>query len=205
MKRILLATAVLVGAAGIALAQQSAPTFGPGSGPGAMGPQYRAERMLQRFDTNGDGTISQEEIAAYRTTRFTTADTDGDGVLSRDEYLALPRGSGAVQGMPQRDQWRDQMRARHFTALDRDGDGTVSRDEWAAQPMGYGRLAATDTDRDGTLSAEELAQMPYGGPAQGRMGAGPGMGRGGMGPGMGPGMGQGMGPGAGPCWNWTTD
>lgn len=194
MKRILLATAVLVGVAGIALAQQTAPTVGPGTG--TMGPQYRTERLLQRFDANGDGTISRDEIAAYRTIRFTAADTDRDGVVSRDEFLALPRTNGAaMQAMPQRDQRRDQMRARHFTALDRDGNGLISQDEWAAQPMGYGRMATLDGDRDGAITADELAQMPGGGPAQGRMGAGPGMGRGGMG----------QGRNGGPYWTWGTD
>lgn len=74
------------------------------------GPEERAERrqafhekMLEKFDTNKDGTLSEEERAAAHAQmaqqRFQTLDTNKDGVLSFDEFKA---GAGMHRGFGHR-------------------------------------------------------------------------------------------------------
>ena len=70
------------------------------------GPEDRTERrqafhekMLEKFDTNKDGTLSEEERTAAHAQmaqqRFQTLDTNKDGVLSFDEFKA---GAGMHRG-----------------------------------------------------------------------------------------------------------
>lgn len=58
----------------------------------------RAERMIERIDANGDGVLSQEELAQAgprarsdrgdRGDRFMRIDADGDGAISKAEFDA---------------------------------------------------------------------------------------------------------------------
>jgi Ca2+-binding EF-hand superfamily protein len=102
---------------------------GPGAqgngkrGMGMRGPRGAAfrEGMLERFDLDADGSLSEDERSAMRTemeqrraemvARF---DADGDGVLTRGERRAA-RGFAAAQ--------------RHVRRADLDGDGILSADE----------------------------------------------------------------------------
>ena len=62
--------------------------------------------LLESFDTNDDGKLTQAEIDAARKANLTKFDTDGNGELSLDEYQAL---------------WADAMRramVRQFQAND---------------------------------------------------------------------------------------
>jgi hypothetical protein len=138
--------ALALGAAGLALAQED--HAGPGrhggermaamhgGGPhGGMG-HGRMRRLLDlrdRFDRDGDGTVSQAEIDVTRTERLAAFDRDGDGVLSLEEFEA---------------HWLDARRramVRRFQANDVDGDGRVTAEEFRART---GRLV-TLRDRDG--------------------------------------------------------
>ncbi len=79
------------------------------------------EKRFDAMDTNHDGKLSKEEIAACKNKRnaghdmgskgFSKADKDSDGTLTRDEANALPRVS------------------KHFDEIDTDKDGTLDRDE----------------------------------------------------------------------------
>ncbi len=74
--------------------------------------------LIERFDSDGDGSVSQVEIDGVRAARLAKFDTDGDGQLSIAEYEAL---------------WLDAMRERmvdQFQAHDNDGDGQVTVEEF---------------------------------------------------------------------------
>lgn len=78
----------------------------------------RMLRMMEHFDGDGDGRISQAEIDTARRERLAEFDRDGNGTLSLEEYEAL---------------WLDAMRTRMvrgFQRHDRDGDGAVTPDEF---------------------------------------------------------------------------
>ena len=129
------------------------------------------QRLLERFDSNEDGVLSDEERAAVprrakkrarhrgrfgrRGLALKTFDSDGDGTLNNEE----------------RSNARAARKERILKHLDSDGDGTVSEEERSARPRrGKGRfrhrarfgrrgaqLRRFDTDGDGELSDEERA------------------------------------------------
>ena len=109
---------------------------------GQYGWHRRGERLLESFDSNNDGKLSQAEVDQARRDRFTQFDTDTDGKLSLQEYQAL---------------WLDAMR-RHmvdrFQALDDDGDAAVTTEEFMA-PFGE-VVRRLDRNDDGELTRDEL-------------------------------------------------
>jgi hypothetical protein len=72
-----LALAVLIALAGTSTAQ---PPRGGAGGP----PSF--DRLLQAFDDNGDGKLSQDEVPAGVWRRLGRADGNGDGVVTKSEY-----------------------------------------------------------------------------------------------------------------------
>jgi Ca2+-binding EF-hand superfamily protein len=88
----------------------------------------RVAKNFERLDTDKDGAVSQEELAAgmkrmhgksrkmhrKAMAAFQKADADQDGTLDRSEAAAMPRV------------------ARNFEAIDTDGSGTVSLAEMRA-------------------------------------------------------------------------
>ena len=80
MKRKTLITTAIVGALSLGLLA-AAPVLakgpGYGGGPGAM--------MFDRFDTDGDGKVTQEEFDAGHSGRFQQMDLNGDGAVTQDE------------------------------------------------------------------------------------------------------------------------
>lgn len=165
------ALVLALGAAGAASAH--------GFGDKSRGEDRGAMMMFDRFDTDGDGTITQAEIDALRATQFAAADADGDGFLTAEEMAAHA------------DKMRAERRAERMNdmlgRLDTDGDGKLSAEEAAAAgPVTmFERL---DANEDGAISREEIAE------ARGKMrGMGEGRGRHERGEGHGRGDGQGRG------------
>lgn len=215
MRQSLITLTVAGAAASLGLLWPSAldaqPPGGRGQGPGRGGPPSARPlpAMFERWDANEDGKLTQDEVPEMAWNRLSQADTDGDGMVTRDELAAMmqQRGGGpgrastppaaredarrerpqreeARKERPQRDEARPQAPRPQrpdaqrrppsgnrvdawFNRLDKDGDGQLSKDEFA--PV-VARL-------------EALAQ-------QGRQGTGAGY-RGGAGYGRGPG---------GPAW-----
>ncbi|WP_421694184.1 EF-hand domain-containing protein [Aestuariivirga sp.] len=82
-------------------------------GPGPMGRQ-----LVERYDANKDGTVTQQEIDQNRTQWLADFDADKNGMLSLDEFKLL---------------WlkaRNEMMVREFQFFDRDGNGQVTLDEY---------------------------------------------------------------------------
>lgn len=110
--------------------------WGVGHGPGMMG-----QRMMERYDADKDGKLTQQEIDQNRTQWHAEFDGDKNSALSLEEFKAL---------------WmkaRGEMMVREFQFLDRDGNAQVTLEEYTA-PM-RGIVSARDRNGDGVLSADD--------------------------------------------------
>ena len=99
------------------------------------------ETMLEIYDNDGDGKLTQAEIDNGRAERLAEFDGDGDQALDLEEYQAL---------------WLDSMNARmvdRFQHLDEDGDGTVTLAEFTEHTENI--VARKDRNGDGALSYED--------------------------------------------------
>ncbi len=115
---------------------------GRGPGPWGMGDPAQMLKMHPEWDTNADGSLSDEEIQAGRSAmwgmsreevaakileKHPEADTDGDGKLSPEEFAAFHRGK---PGGPPVAPWAGLDRLiEQFDQADLDGDGQLSKDE----------------------------------------------------------------------------
>jgi hypothetical protein len=118
-----------------------------GPGPQQMaGYVIRAEALLEHFDANGDGIVTQEEIDTARAAELAQYDADGDGTLSLEEYQAY---------------WLDRFYERMvdaFQQLDANGDGQITADEFNAGLANI--VARLDQNGDGGLGADDHPAMP---------------------------------------------
>ena len=133
----LLAMALLLTAAGPALAAGAAPP--------------RTPALLAAQDADRDGRLTLDEMRHARQEQVQRFDSDRDGKLSAAEYQAL---------------WLEAAQARlarAFAADDRDHDGAVTADELIARASDL--LRRRDSDKDGTLTAEELRPRRRAAPA----------------------------------------
>ena len=122
-------------------------------GPAMFGPLA----MLEAFDADADGKLTQAEIDAARSERFAKYDTNRDGALTVDEFeglfteVARPMMVRAYQRL---DPDGDAMVTaaefeRAFANIvkrhDRNGDGALSMDDWR---RGHRRHWDDDRDHD---------------------------------------------------------
>ena len=111
---------------------------------GHGGPGPRVMSMIQEFDLDKDGKLTQTEIDRARRTRMAEFDSDKDGRLTLTEFQGL---------------WLDRMHERmvdHFQRLDADGDAIVTDAEFQA-PMAFFVVRA-DRNGDGALSFDDLGR-----------------------------------------------
>ena len=113
---------------------------GPWGGGGAM--------MMEQFDGNQDGRLSQAEIDETVRTRLAGADANGDGQLDLDEFQPLlveimrPR---IVDG---------------FQFLDADGSAAITLEE-IERPIAR-MVSRLDRNDDGELTADEMQRHRHG-------------------------------------------
>ncbi|MFO1133361.1 MAG: EF-hand domain-containing protein [Hyphomicrobiales bacterium] len=120
-----------------------------GGGHGMMGRQ-----LIERYDANKDGVVTQAEIDQNRQQWLAEFDTNKDGTLSLDEFKML---------------WlknRNEMMVREFQFFDRDGNGQVTIEEYKG-PMAD-IVANRDTNNDGSLGADDRPGRDGQGWRQGR-------------------------------------
>jgi Ca2+-binding EF-hand superfamily protein len=114
----------------------------PGQAHGHHGWHRHGEYLLESFDSNNDGRLTQAEVDQERRARFTQFDTDKDGKLTVQEYEAL---------------WLDAMRRQmvdRFQGLDDDGDAVVTSEEFVAP---FGKVVyRLDRNNDGEITGDEL-------------------------------------------------
>ena len=133
----LLSIAALTVAAGAALAQPR-----PGGPPEQRGGGDHAERFVELYDTNKDGKVSVEEIAAEHRRLFGAADVDTNGQLSADEF----RRRGHLFQMV--------GATSLFDMLDANSDGQLSVDELVAPSRRW--FKRYDANNDGAMEATEV-------------------------------------------------
>ena len=115
---------------------------------GREGRGFGGPAMIEQYDANGDGTLTQAEIDAFRQSRVDQFDGNGDGNLTIEEFEAL---------------WADGMRPRmvdRFQHLDEDGDGIVTSEEFQAP---FSRMVSRmDRNDDGEITADEMQRRGKG-------------------------------------------
>ncbi len=119
----------------------------PGPGPQEiLGYIARAEALIERFDADGDGIVTQAEIDTARAAELAAFDADGDGNLTLEEYQAY---------------WLDRFYERMvdaFQELDANGDGEITVEEFNAGLANI--VARLDQNGDGGLNADDAPERP---------------------------------------------
>ena len=127
--------------AGLAIADND--RGGEGHGKGRDGRMYW-HGMIERYDANKDGKITQDEINNNRQSWYAEFDLDKDGKLTLVEFEKL---------------WlkaRQRMMVREFQYFDANGDGGLTILEYK-EPM-EDLVAERDRNGDGALSREDRAR-----------------------------------------------
>ncbi len=140
---------VMAVAGAVSIAQaEDAPKGERGGRPG-KGERPTREQFMERFDTDGDGVLSEAERAAAREAREAEGgrrggpegerpsreemmkrfDTDGDGQLSESERAAMQ--AEMEQHRSERPDGERPSREEMMKRFDADGDGTLSEEERA--------------------------------------------------------------------------
>lgn len=125
--------------------------FMPGArrGGGGMG-----ERMLARFDTNGDGLISKAENRAMAEARFARMDADKDGTVEAGEGRKGWGKRGEGRGGKAKGMRGGRGGGAGMMMADTNKDGAISKAEFDAQSAQ--RFAKLDTNKDGKIDATEM-------------------------------------------------
>lgn len=106
-----------------------------------------AQAVFDMIDTDGNGTISREEMDAYRLANFLALDRNKDGVVDRAELLVGP-GNGRKGYTPEQTQ-------AVLAAYDHDGDTTITTEEVTEAIERLNVFSGLDTNGDGVLDRTE--------------------------------------------------
>jgi len=102
---------------------------------------HKFVKMLEQFDTNEDGKLTQQEFDEARAGLLEKHDANKDGKLTLDEFEKL---------------WLEIMRqrmVRGFQRLDKDGDAELSKDEYT-KPF-ENLVERMDRNDDGALDYKD--------------------------------------------------
>lgn len=105
--------------------------------PGSGGDRFDPARMVARFDRNGDGRTTLDELPPRMRERAAAADADHDGAISAQEFTAHLQA----------------MRAERFRHADSNNDGAITADEAGER---WARIGRADANHDGRVTSEEL-------------------------------------------------
>ncbi len=128
---------------------------------------FDAETMFERFDSNGDGEITPDEIP-QRVQRMMQLDRNGDGVLTREELSQGPPGGGFGGGPGMAPGDPGARAERMFERFDTNSDGTVTKDELPDGMQQF--MERFDRNGDGVVSEDEVSGQLFqgSGPALGQ-------------------------------------
>jgi Ca2+-binding EF-hand superfamily protein len=144
-----------------------------GPGKGGPGREKHAGRMFERLDLNKDGKVSQEEMLHRASATFLRFDTDGNGEVSKDEVTAKReafrdahkafRQIKAEDGEGRREARKAMREARGghmgermFERADTDKNGSLTRAEMETAAIEM--FKARDTDGDGFLTKADFGR-----------------------------------------------
>lgn len=123
-------------------------TAGVAAAKGGHGGMHGARLSFEELDTNGDGQVTKEEIAAAATARFSEVDTNGDGNISAEELAAASERA------------KEERITKMIEKRDTNGDGVLSQAEMQPDTDRTDRMfERLDANDDGVISAEEFEQM----------------------------------------------
>lgn len=112
-----------------------------GAGPdGRRGPPS-LDKMIERFDTNKNGTLEAAELPERMQQHIGDIDTSGDGVVTKEELEAHMK-----------KRFSEHAKER-FTRMDANKDGVLDESELGKR---WDKLSAADQNGDKKLSADEL-------------------------------------------------
>jgi len=107
----------------------------------------RINRLMDRYDANNDGTLTQDEINSTRNKILDEYDKDKNGKLSLGEFQEL---------------WikrNNRRMVRSFQRFDKDGDAQITREEYN-QPTAR-LVERLDRNRDGTFDPQDRPGKHY--------------------------------------------
>ena len=118
------------------------------------------DEFIKRFDKDGDGKLTRDELPPFFAKAFAAADKDGDGKLNREEVatmLQTIRQFFAAGGPPKGPIDVEKVVDNLLKQFDTNQDGKISRQE------AKGRLAdifdQMDQNKDGFLDRKELRAL----------------------------------------------
>jgi Ca2+-binding EF-hand superfamily protein len=118
----------------------------------------RAQSMVKRLDTTGNGFVTQDEFVAAAQQRFARLDKNADGKLTPDELTAARRHHGSAEPANGKSNKRAQFAQRHFDKIDANHDGVVTIDEYVSAARTL--YAQFDSAHDGKVTAAEIESSP---------------------------------------------
>lgn len=152
-------TALIAALAGVFAVTAAAPSFAA-SDPAKK--EKRINRMIKRADLNGDGKISQSEMARGMAVTFAMVDTNGDGVLSASEVSGAKaaikserkRAKASGEGRVQFVKFPAKRIGKRFDRIDANGDGKLSKSE--LERVAERMFKKRDKNNDGYISAADF-------------------------------------------------
>jgi hypothetical protein len=106
----------------------------------------QSAEQLAQADSNGDGSVSKQELMDLRADMFGKLDRNGDGFADSKDSPTF--------GPPKK---KFEEAFAKVKAADANGDGRVSRQEMIGAPTP--RFDAADKDKNGILSSAEIAAL----------------------------------------------
>jgi len=82
--------------------ENTSPAKSPGEKNQSTAGTQLVDRVLKNFDTDNDGVLSSEELAASGGEKYASADQDGDGKVQRQELIAAADSEEALEQDPVR-------------------------------------------------------------------------------------------------------
>lgn len=114
----------------------------------------RSEKLLNKMDTNGDGTVSKDEWLAYQEKIFAMLDKNKTGQLDAKTFID-PSG-GELVSFATGGYARGLRTKAMMHKIDTDGDGTISHDEFIAYQTKIFDMMDTSTTHKGMIGKEEV-------------------------------------------------